>query len=493
MEKFRYNNADERMKRLNRCFLISVGIVFSVLIFYHLMLLDENAKMKSMIWNVPLILVFGAINIFLFMRNQTAKYYKFILAAEMAYQFMFYLLTTDATFLGLILIGSLAVMIPYYEKKSYWYTFWAYMAVFIGGQVLRQVFSVVEGSTTGICQVVMTVAVMIVLAILSNICKVFSDDALGAVEEQKDEQAKMMEAILQISHTVKENSDSGTEMIDRLWESAVNTTESMNNITEAIEEAAGNIESQSGMTRNIQAAIKDAKERSGKMVEVAENSGQNVRDNQEMMNRLKQQAAKIAEANAQVNEAMEKLQNQTAEVVKITEIIVGISNQTNLLALNASIESARAGEAGRGFAVVADQIRLLSEETKSSTESITAIINELDANAKEVLESVKLSVEAAESQNEAIVIAADSVENLDRNIEMLLSDIQEIDVKIEHLSEANDRIVGSITNLMGTTEEVTASAEQTNENSKNNLNYVEVAKKAIHEIQNSAAGLEKFF
>jgi len=78
------------------------------------------------------------------------------------------------------------------------------------------------------------------------------------------------------------------------------------------------------------------------------------------------------------------------------------------------------------------------------------------------------------------------------NLQQLLGDIREIDVKIENLSASNDQIVNSITGLMATTEEVTASVEQTNENSKQNLNYVEVTKSAIHEIQDSAKGLEVY-
>ena len=494
MEKFRYNNVEERVKRMNRFFLLASSLVFFVLIFYHIMLIfDGNERMKALIWNIVLMCVFMVFNMIVMLRSRATIHFKTIVAVEMGVQFIIYMITTDAAYLGLILIGVLAVSIPYYERKSYRITYVVYTLLYIVGQILRMAMGVAQSDTKGVCQVIMTLAIMLVMGRLSNICKQFSDDALGAIEEQKEEQARMMESILSISRAVKENSDSGTEMIERLWTSAVKTTESMDNIAEAIEQASSNIESQTDMTQNIQVAIIETKERSGKMVTVAEDSSQNLRSNQEMMERLKQQSEKIVVANEQVTVAMEKLQDKTAEVVDITGMIISISNQTKMLALNASIESARAGEAGKGFAVVADQIRQLSEETRNSTESITQIISDLDANAKMVMESVKLSVEAAKSQNEAIVIAADSVEQLDSNIGSLLGDIHEIDARIEHLSEANDQIVDSITQLMGITEEVTASAEQTNQNSKQNLNHVEDAKKAIHNIQSSATNLEQFF
>ncbi|MEE1257792.1 MAG: methyl-accepting chemotaxis protein [Lachnospiraceae bacterium] len=494
VEKFRYNNVEERVKRMNRFFLLASSLVFLVLIFYHIMLIfDGNERMKALIWNIVLMCIFAVFNMTVMLRSRATIHFKTIVAVEMGVQFIIYMITTDAAYLGLILIGVLAVSIPYYERKSYRITYVVYTLLYIVGQILRKAMGVAQSDTKGVCQVIMTLAIMLVMGRLSNLCKQFSDDALGAIEEQKEEQARMMESILSISRAVKENSDSGTEMIEKLWTSAVKTTESMDNIAEAIEQASSNIESQTDMTQNIQVAIIETKERSGKMVTVAEDSSQNLRSNQEMMERLKQQSEKIVVANEQVTVAMEKLQDKTAEVVEITGMIISISNQTKMLALNASIESARAGEAGKGFAVVADQIRQLSEETRNSTESITQIINDLDTNAKMVMESVKLSVEAAKSQNEAIVIAVDSVEQLDSNIGALLGDIHEIDARIEHLSEANDQIVDSITKLMGITEEVTASAEQTNQNSKQNLNHVEDAKKAIHNIQSSATNLEQFF
>ena len=183
---------------------------------------------------------------------------------------------------------------------------------------------------------------------------------------------------------------------------------------------------------------------------------------------------------------MEKLQEKTNEVENIAGMILNISSQTNLLALNASIESARAGEAGRGFAVVAEQIRQLAEQTKSFTEDITKIVYELNANASDVRESVKVSVDAANIQGNNINTASDTFELLNSNMTELIHHVEEVNGQISNLSDSNNKIVENISHLSAVTQEVTENAEQVHNMSEQNLEYAEQVKEAVQHIRSTS-------
>ena len=176
----------------------------------------------------------------------------------------------------------------------------------------------------------------------------------------------------------------------------------------------------------------------------------------------------------------------------ITKTIFSISSRTNLLALNASIESARAGEAGRGFAVVADEIRELSEKTRKETENIATILEALNANAVETADAVGRSMEVSDQQDKMIAEASDQFGVLNGNVNELVADIQEIDTMLESLSNANNRIVDNIMQLSATTEEVTASAQQSASMSDKNRENTERAQEVLKQVLEVAEKMDQF-
>lgn len=379
-------------------------------------------------------------------------------------------------------VGVLGVSILYYDTTYYIVTLLWCVVVYIAGQLARVNMGVVESDINGVCNVIMTFAVFIMLFIIERLSKMFNDHALGAVEEHSEIQAQIMKVI-------KEETDSSTAMVNSLYSASGDIAQSMQNISESTEKIVENITEQNYMTQSIQTEITDTQQYSSEMVSVARISNEEIRTNQDMMEKLMEQSEQIAGNNALVTDAMEQLQDKVDKVASIANMILKISNQTTILAINASVESSRAGEAGKGFSVIAEQIRQLAEETKKSTESITNIVDDLNDNAKTVVNAVGISLKAADSQNQMIRTAADAFDELSGNMNVLIKNIQEIDNRIENLSTANNQIVENIVQLSALSEEVSASAEETNHLTEMNVNYAHQTRESIQKMNQTTTSL----
>ena len=142
-----------------------------------------------------------------------------------------------------------------------------------------------------------------------------------------------------------------------------------------------------------------------------------------------------------------RLSKSSDEISGIITMIKEIADQTNLLALNAAIEAARAGEQGRGFAVVADEVRKLAERTGKSTGEIGGLINTIQMEISQTVETMKAadeqvthSVETAKLASEALEKIGVDSEHISERMNEMANSIKESDIAIQDITRQMEKI-----------------------------------------------------
>lgn len=492
-KKFRYNDEGERLLRMNRFYAMATTMFLAVNVLYLILMLPYDVIPQWVnIVGIVVSVLFLVENLALYNRMKTRSTYKSMALVHIGILMVYIGVVAQAEYVFICMLASLLLLVPYFDTRVFKRTTMIYTVIYLVCTVINIMKNSAQMNVDAYLRIYATLLGIFVINRVGLIIKEFNDDALGSIAEQSQQQKNIFDHIVGVSKDVKDEADKSFDLVDQLMNMAEAVSTSMEEISTATNSTATNLEEQNIMTQNIQQAIEETGSLSKNMVGIATESNESIRENIQVFASLIEQSKQITETNQDVTNSMNRLQNKTREVEEIAGMILEISSQTNLLALNASIESARAGEAGRGFAVVADQIRQLAEQTKKSTEEITNIVNELNANAMDVVRSVEVSVRATEAQNEKILTASETFEKLNTNMTELISDVNEVDRQIGGLSASNNEIVNHIAHLSSFTEEVTASAEHVRGMSERNLEFVGQVKNSIGTIEDSTDSMKQY-
>lgn len=313
-----------------------------------------------------------------------------------------------------------------------------------------------------------------VMLLIICITLFFSQKAFIQFVKEKEEEIlqsanKSKETAQKVITTVTElnsNFNSILKNLDEINVQAGSNSAAMRAIAETTEDTVKEITHQANMTTDIQNAINQTKDNTHTVQRTTADVLDVVNDGIKTMDELNTYSEKVNESTHEMTESIELLSKKVNNVAEITEVILAISNQTNLLALNASIEAARAGDAGRGFAVVADQIRQLSDQTKDSTQQITAINKELSSVTAQTIVNLKDSVNTFEQQNKKIVAANHSFQTTANSIQHLKALIDGIASDVNTINNANVTIVDSISQISASTEEISSCSQDSSQSSE---------------------------
>jgi len=269
------------------------------------------------------------------------------------------------------------------------------------------------------------------------------------------------------------------------------TSDSMKNVTIGTNETADNLQQQLSQTEEIMEQIDSAKE-------VADTISTNVTRTEETItigktniDQLLDCVSQSETVGATVGQKMNELIENTEKMNSIVEMINSITSQTSLLSLNASIEAARAGDAGRGFAVVAGEIQTLAGQTSEATVNITRLISDINISIQEVFNATGQMMDNNKTQNHAVETMATTFED----IETCVANIQEVSTNLENvvreLVRSNEMIVSGINTISSVTQEVSAAANETFEETEKNETVVEEVTDFIFAIYEKAKQLNE--
>lgn len=264
----------------------------------------------------------------------------------------------------------------------------------------------------------------------------------------------MQSSLRLLMQQITQSSDHLAASSEQLNASATQSAEATNQVAASITSVAQGADQQLNALNEMSQIIRDMsagiQHVSGSINEVSAQSAQAAetatKGNHSLEKAIKQMKC-IEHTVTSSAMVITKLGERSQEIGQIIDTIAGISGQTNLLALNAAIEAARAGEQGRGFAVVAEEVRKLAEQSHDAAKQIALLINEIQSETNQAVESMKNGTKEVNLGAEVVNASGKDFEE----ITMLIGDIsgqtKEVAAAIEQMVTGSKKIVENIVHI----------------------------------------------
>ena len=339
---------------------------------------------------------------------------------------------------------------------------------------------------------IQVLSIIVMSLFIRNVSKVLfvnEEEKLTDIEAQEKAAEETNSVIMDTVDRMNDSIDQIMTSVDSLAQSTQETMVAMRDVTNGANDAANSVQDQTRMTSDIQTSVDEVKNVSDVIGDNMRAAMNEITGGQKNIETLLAKVEESKGAGDTVVEELKELERHTSQMHEITELINSVANQTTLLALNASIEAARAGEAGKGFAVVADEITKLADQTSQATGDITSLIDDLSGKLVEVVGSINALMKSNEEQNACANSAAESFGRIADSTNVATDESNNLGAVVDKLENANATIIDSISTVSAVSEEVSAHATDTLENTEQNEQIVQNVVDLVNSLADDAKRL----